>query len=135
MESNNIETQVYTATVNATANANATDSNLVSEMMEMYTDSHLYFHSKEEKCVYNEFGQCVKSYRYFCPHCNFGIGGMFSDCLNKNCVVSDDDKMDFIVDSNLDTDLDLNNDLGLDNDSLFDFVKKYENLKKIIQFE
>jgi hypothetical protein len=48
-------------------------------------ETHIYFHPIMQKCVFNKYGQCIKGYRYFCPYCDYGIGGMFSLCLNKDC--------------------------------------------------
>ena len=54
---------------------------------EMLNEQHLYLHSKDEKCVYNQYGQCIKGFRYFCAYCNYGLGGMFSSCYNNKCDV------------------------------------------------
>ena len=60
--------------------------NLPSLMDEKQNAKHIYLHSKSEKCVYNMYDQCVKGYRYFCPYCNYGVGGMLSSCTNVHCV-------------------------------------------------
>lgn len=54
---------------------------------DMMNASHLYIHEKKDKCVFNEHGQCIKGFRYFCSYCGFGLGGMFSKCGNKNCLM------------------------------------------------
>jgi hypothetical protein len=51
-------------------------------------NTHLYYHPKTEKCVFNKHGQCIKGFRYFCPDCDYGMGGMFSSCLNIDCLNS-----------------------------------------------
>jgi hypothetical protein len=53
-------------------------------------ETHLYLHSKSEKCVFNEYGQCIKGFRYFCSYCNYGLGGMFSLCNNIHCNLSNE---------------------------------------------
>lgn len=53
----------------------------------MLTEPHLYLHPSSEKCVFNEYGQCIKGFRYFCAYCNYGIGGMFSSCHNTKCDI------------------------------------------------
>ena len=54
---------------------------------------------KNEKCVFNQYGQCIKGFRYFCAYCNYGVGGMFSSCQNSNCDIPkydcSFDKIDF----------------------------------------
>lgn len=54
---------------------------------DLLDDAHLYFHSKNEKCVFNQYGQCIKSFRYFCVYCNYGLSGMFSSCQNIKCDI------------------------------------------------
>ena len=54
---------------------------------DIFNDPHLYLHSKDEKCVYNQYGQCIKGFRYFCAYCNYGLGGMFSSCYNDKCDI------------------------------------------------
>ena len=54
---------------------------------DMLDNSHLYFHPKSEKCVFNQYSQCIKGFRYFCAYCNYGLGGMFSSCQNSNCYI------------------------------------------------
>lgn len=70
-------------------------------LFDMLDDSHLYLHPKNEKCVFNQYGQCIKGFRYFCAYCNYGIGGMFSSCQNSNCDIpkydSSFDKIDFTL--------------------------------------
>ena len=56
-------------------------------LFEMMNEPHLYLHSKEEKCIYNQHGQCIKGFRYFCAYCNYGLGGMFSTCQNNKCDI------------------------------------------------
>ena len=51
---------------------------------------HIYNHTG--KCEMNTHGQCKYGYRYFCPHCDYGLGGMFSKCLNKSCTISEEIK-------------------------------------------
>jgi hypothetical protein len=51
---------------------------------------HVYNHSG--KCEMNKYGQCKNGYRYFCPHCDYGLGGMFSKCLNKSCSMNEEIK-------------------------------------------
>lgn len=62
-------------------------------LIDMLNVSHLYLHSKNEKCVFNQYGQCVKGFRYFCPYCNYGIGGMFSNCPNSKCDIPKNDNL------------------------------------------
>ena len=54
---------------------------------DMVYASHLYLHPKSENCVFNQYGQCIKGFRYFCAYCNFGLGGMYSSCHNSNCHI------------------------------------------------
>jgi len=56
-------------------------------LFDMLDDSHLYLHPKSEKCVFNQYGQCIKGFRYFCAYCNYGVGGMFSSCQNSKCDI------------------------------------------------
>lgn len=30
---------------------------------------------------------CKYGHRYWCPHCNYGVPGMFSKCTNDKCVI------------------------------------------------
>ena len=66
----------------------------------MFNESHLYLHSKSEKCVFNEHGQCIKGFRYFCAYCNYGLGGIYSSCYNPNCCNSDDNMYEKVYDDN-----------------------------------
>lgn len=63
---------------------NKMDKTLPS-LFDILDNSHLYIHPKSVKCVFNEYGQCIKSFRYFCAYCNYGLGGMFSSCHNSKC--------------------------------------------------
>ena len=54
-------------------------------LTQFYTHSHLYFHGPQIECKYNEHGQCLNGFRYFCSVCHFGLGGAFSDCPNIKC--------------------------------------------------
>ena len=63
------------------------ENNIPPSLFYILTGSHLYLHQKTEKCVFNEYGQCIKGFRYFCVNCNYGIGGMFSPCQNRNCYI------------------------------------------------
>ena len=54
---------------------------------DMLNDSHIYLHPKSDKCVFNEYGQCIKGFRYFCAYCNYGVGGMFTSCYNSKCYI------------------------------------------------
>lgn len=56
-------------------------------LFDILDDSHLYLHPKSEKCVFNEYGQCIKGFRYFCAYCNYGVGGLFSSCGNCKCDI------------------------------------------------
>lgn len=56
-------------------------------LFDMLDDSHLYLHPKNEKCVFNQYGQCIKGFRYFCAYCNYGVCGMFSSCQNSKCDI------------------------------------------------
>jgi hypothetical protein len=56
-------------------------------LSDMLNDSHLYLHPKNEKCVFNEYGQCIKGFRYFCAYCNCGLNGIYSSCHNKKCDI------------------------------------------------
>lgn len=87
-------------------------------LLDIRCDSHLYLHSKNEKCIFNKYGQCIKGYRYFCPHCNFGLGGMFSSCHNTNCVIPDNESFTSICDDNKCV-------------SIFDLIMKNDSNKNI----
>lgn len=56
-------------------------------LSDMLNEIHLYLHPKSEKCVFNEYGQCIKGFRYFCPYCNYGLNGIYSSCHNIKCDV------------------------------------------------
>jgi hypothetical protein len=43
---------------------------------------HEYLHNGD--CIFNEYGQCKKGWRYFCS-CGYGIEGYYSQCKSKNC--------------------------------------------------
>lgn len=58
-----------------------------TSLYDMHNTSHLYFHPKSEKCVFNEYGQCIKGFRYFCAYCNYGLGGIYSSCHNSKCDI------------------------------------------------
>ena len=50
----------------------------IPSLFDVLDDSHLYLHPKNEKCVFNQYGQCIKGFRYFCAYCNYGVGGIYS---------------------------------------------------------
>lgn len=61
--------------------------NIPPSLFDMLNDSHLYLHPKNEKCVFNQYGQCIKGFRYFCAYCNYGVGGIYSLCHNSKCDI------------------------------------------------
>lgn len=66
------------------------NTNKQQNMSKLYDNiniAHIYVHPVNEKCVFNNYGQCIKGFRYFCPYCNFGISGMFSYCQNPYCNI------------------------------------------------
>lgn len=76
------------------------DNKITPLIYDMLNETHLYLHSKGEKCSYNKYGQCIKGFRYFCAYCNYGIGGMFSLCQNNKCDIPKYDNSFYIKDKN-----------------------------------
>lgn len=57
------------------------DGNISEENIKHKT--HEYFHYGP--CMFNEYGQCKKGWRYFCS-CGYGIGSYYDECKTKKCV-------------------------------------------------